>query len=103
MRIWLPGCNSKFFFFLSRGMRQGYPLSALLFTLAIELLATVLLSHSDIKGYTLFNHTYKFSMYADDILPFRYTTYHFIIKLKTLQYFASLSGLTIKVCVNAKV
>ena len=96
-RIRLPGCNSEFFK-LGRGTRQGCPMSPLLFALAIEPLATAILSHTDIKGYSTKNGTYKLSMYADDMLLFL-TQPNIALPnlLQTLNIFSSLSGLSVNV------
>lgn len=67
-RIKIPGHNSEFFP-LSRGTRQGCPLSPLLFALAIEPLAHKIRNNMDIKGYTKGNN-FKISLYADDALIF---------------------------------
>ena len=54
-------------FFLQRGVRQGYPLSVMLFVIAIELLAQSI-RHSDIiKGIKVqANQEVKLTQYADD-------------------------------------
>ena len=57
-------------FNLGRGIRQGCPLSALLFIFAVEILAVKLRADTKISGYTLsYNDqkkTFKISQYADD-------------------------------------
>lgn len=56
-------------FDLSRGMRQGCPLSPLLYALASEPLAMSVQANPEIRG-----KTEKISMYADDILLYLATS-----------------------------
>ncbi len=51
---------------LSRGVRQGCPLSALLFVLAVEVMAIQLRKNDDIKAFDCNGTEIKESMYADD-------------------------------------
>lgn len=52
------------------GIRQGCPLSTLLFNIPIEMLAIVVRSCSGIKGIQLFSISHKVSLYADDAVFF---------------------------------
>lgn len=56
------------YFPLSRGTRQGCPLSPLLFVLAIEPLSIKLRSLPSIQGIRRMDADYKISLYADDLL-----------------------------------
>lgn len=56
------------YFPLSRGTRQGCPLSPLLFALAIEPLSIYLRSSSIFSGISRFGMEFKLSLYADDLL-----------------------------------
>ncbi len=50
---------------LGRGVRQGCPLSCLLFVLSVEVLATKLRSNGEIKGFKTPSREIKTSLYAD--------------------------------------
>ena len=58
------------FFQLYRGVRQGCPLSGLLFVLTIEVLAQVNRENENIRGLTINETELKLSMYADDLTAF---------------------------------
>lgn len=68
-RIKLPRCSSEYFL-LSRGTRQGCPLSLLIFALAVEPLARAIIMYPNIKGYQKGEVEFKMSLYADDLLMF---------------------------------
>ena len=53
-------------FTLGRGIRQGCPLSALLFILVAEILSIKLRANKDAKGITIDNWEYKIFQLADD-------------------------------------
>ena len=59
-----------FFFQLHRGVRQGCPLSGLLFVIGIELLARALKSNNDIKGIVVGGKEIKVTQLADDTTVF---------------------------------
>ena len=54
------------FFELSRGVRQGCPLSPYLFILSVEILAEAIRNNKEIKGIKIYNTEVKVSQYADD-------------------------------------
>ena len=58
------------FFQLYRGVRQGCPLSGLLFVLAIEVLAQAIRENENIHGLKINDTEFKLSMYADDLTAF---------------------------------
>ena len=58
------------FFTLERGVRQGCPLSGLLFVIGIEVLATAIKNKATIKGIKVDQKEIKVSLYADDTTVF---------------------------------
>ena len=53
-------------FFVQRGCRQGDPISPYLFTLCVEILATIIREDKNIKGISIGETEHKISQYADD-------------------------------------
>ena len=53
---------------LRSGTRQGYPLSPLLFNIALEVLATAIREEKEIKGIYLRKEEVKLSLFADDMI-----------------------------------
>ena len=62
----LNGSTTTNHFLLGRGARQGNPISAYLFVLALEILFQLIKSKPEIKGLTIFDHCYLYSAYVDD-------------------------------------
>ena len=62
--------HASTFFPLQRGVRQGCPLSGILFVLGIELFARALKNKSCVKGIEVNNHEIKIAQYADDTTVF---------------------------------
>ena len=54
------------YFKLSRSIRQGCPISALLFLLVAEIIAIMIRSDKDIKGIIINATEFKISLMADD-------------------------------------
>ena len=58
--------HSTGFFPLERGTRQGDPISAYLFIIALEVLFRQVRQNIDIQGFMIDGHEIKISAYADD-------------------------------------
>ena len=56
------------FFLLHRGVRQGCPISGMLFVLAVELLSCAIRSDNQIEGIKVNGEEIKLSQYADELL-----------------------------------
>ena len=83
-------------FTLSRGCRQGDPLSPYIFILCAEILAVLIRNDSNIKGITIGSREHKLSQYADDtsiLLDGSKTSLENTIKV--LKFYAEISGLKI--------
>uniref|UniRef100_A0A803JR33 Reverse transcriptase domain-containing protein n=1 Tax=Xenopus tropicalis TaxID=8364 RepID=A0A803JR33_XENTR len=83
-------------FDLSRGTRQGCPLSPLLFALAIEPFAQAVRQHHQLVGLQVANKLEKIQLYADDTLVYlgdRGPSLDILISLTT--QFARVSGLCV--------
>ena len=83
------------FFPLERGVRQGCPLSGLLFVIGIELLARAIKNDDNIKGISVGERVIKVSLYADDTTVFVRDPDSIAHLLTLLQKFKNLSGLEI--------
>ena len=83
------------FFQLHRGVRQGCPLSGLLFVIAIELLARALKNNNDIKGIVVGGKEIKVTQFADDTTVFVNDHQSVINLLKLLSEFKHTSGLEV--------
>ena len=53
---------------LRSGTRQGCPLSPLLFSIVLEVLATAVREEKEIKGIQIGNEVVKLSLFADDMI-----------------------------------
>ena len=82
------------FFELSRGVRQGCPLSPYLFILSVEVLANAIRQKKEIRGIRVKDKEIKLSQYADDTtLILDGSEESFLESLKVIDYFGNISGL----------
>ena len=84
---------SSQFFSIQRGIRQGCPLSALLFILAVEILSIEIRANQNIKGVTINNVELKLTQLADDTTLFLKDMDSLHNALNTLTSFYKCSGL----------
>jgi len=85
--------TSTRYFKIGRGVRQGDPIAAYLFTLVIELLAIEIRENDRIRGIQINSTTIKLSMYADDMTGLVIGIKSIIELMETIQKFKIYSGL----------
>ena len=88
------GTSTKYFK-VKRGVRQGDPIAAYIFTLVIELLAIQIRNTNEIKGIEIDNITIKLSMYADDMTGLVIGINSIKHIMETLNEFKRYSGLAV--------
>ena len=86
------GCATPFFE-LQRGVRQGCPLSGILFVIAVETLANSIRDNQSIMGIAIKGKEYKLSQYADDTSCFARDIDSVVKLFEKLEAFKSCSGL----------
>ena len=83
------------FFELQNGIRQGCPISGLLFILVAEILAISIRSNPNIKGLNIYGRNHVINQLADDTTLFLSDTDSVKYSLILLENFAKVSGLRI--------
>ena len=78
-----------------RSVRQGCPISALLFILVAEILAINVRENDEIRGITYNNRSFQITQLADDTTLFLADLESVVISISLFQTFASVSGLTL--------
>ena len=82
------------YFEITRGVRQGCPLSSSLFILAFELLALKIRQNKNCEGiYLPNNQEVKISQFADDTTIITNNTDSLKSHLQTIEWFGTVSGL----------
>ena len=81
------------YFNLEKGARQGDPISAYFFILALELLFELIKNNDDIRGITIFNHTFLYTAFADDSTFFLNDLLSVKNLVDTFKVFSLFSGL----------
>ena len=89
------GNNSSYssYFKLKRSIRQGCPISALLFFLVAEILAINIRNNKHIKGIQIKNDEFKISLMADDTTLFLTEIASLTHSINTFIKFGECSGL----------
>lgn len=85
------GKTSKYFKLL-RGARQGDPIAAYLFIIALEVFFIMLRSNTEIKQLNIFNHNFLLTAYADDTTFFVKSLDSVKLILDSFDRFSSFSG-----------
>ena len=83
------------YFKIEKGVRQGDPLSAYLFTLVIEILAIQIRSDSTIKGISIGGKETKLNIFADDLTAFQANKASYDNLIAILENFYKVSGLKV--------
>ena len=81
---------------MSRGTRQGCPISALLFVLSVEILGITIRQQTNLQGLDFgFPNNVKTVQYADDCIMFLNNKNELYTALNVLRTYGEISGLTL--------
>ena len=89
----INGGHSTKYFPLERGARQGNPISAYLFDLALAIFFILIKTNNNIQGIEIFNHEFLYTAYADDTTFFVKDLNSVKVILSNLDQFHTFSGL----------
>ena len=89
----ISGGSTTKYFKLEKGARQGDPISAYLFIIALEVLFIMLKNKADIKGLKIFDCDFLYTAYADDSTFFLSDIYSIKEMINCFNIFMRFSGL----------
>ena len=89
----INGGFTTHYFNLEKGARQGDPISAYLFIIALEVLFELIKNNDDIRRITIFNHTFLYTAFADDLTFFLNDLLSVKNLVDTFKVFSLFSGL----------
>ena len=89
----INGGSTTSYFKLEKGARQGDPISAYLFIIALEIIFAMIKSNPNIKGLNIFNYNYLYTAYADDTTFFLNDQKSIRELMKTFKLFSKFSDL----------
>ena len=88
----INGGSTTKYFKLEKGARQGDPISAYLFIIALEVLFIILKNKADIKGLKIFDYDFLYTAYADDSTFFLSDIYSIKEMINCFNIFMRFSG-----------
>ena len=99
----INGVSTTSCFKLEKGARQGDPISAYLFIIALEIIFAMIKSNPNIKDLNIFNHNYLYTAYANGTTFFLNDQKSVRELIETFKLFSKFSGLkpNILKCQNA--